>query len=875
MRHFVQATMLMGVVLQKQPDAHCFTIRSRAGDEYRIRVKDQTNFRCLTNLDDINNDRFVGSANNLQERIEKYIHEGNLVAVQAIHQVQGEKLLFDATAVHLLATANSHFFFEQSHWWLNQISIFADEWLDDLFGDRRNYSEADFSELYRTNLNIIGLPTDNNIQEMATLSRLIYGLSSAYLLRGNTRHLSAAAAGVRFQREAFRSLSHDGRYCFWAFGRRRQKYGTEWELLSENGDDAGTIPLYEQIYALAGLAQYYRITNDWEVLEDIRRTVRTFNDFYLDSKEKNPDFPGKGGYFSHLDYATMRADSPALGKNQSRKNWNSIGDHIPAYLINLLLALDPLPVGRESDLAKFVSTCRQMLDACTQNIMAHFPDPDPAIPYVNERFDATWHPEHDWGWQQNRAIVGHNLKIAWNLTRVVNYYLATGNAEDAQKASELAKTLADKMLEFGLDPVRGGCFDAVEREPQNDMTFEFAWSSTKDFWQQEQGILAYLILYGQTGKQEYLDAAREIMAFWNLFFLDRDNRGVFFRVTDIGVPVIEGDYANKATHAIAGYHSFELNYLAHIYLRSFVKDKPDSDQNFCLYFHLAANAQQESINVLPDYLPPGRVEVSGVVVNGVGRTVEDPRNFQIRLNQADLATSNGCSLVVEFTSVKPRPTPSHKPLAGQKIAILVESEYIPHEIKRYRERFTELGATVHLMSRLWEQPSATFINDVDPLTSDRSIYELKVNIDFQKVDVNDYAAVLMAANYCSVRLRYFQPSEGAAVKPGQVKTAPAVEFFARAMANKSIVKGALCHGLWILTPMPELLKGRKVICHEVVLADVVNAGAIYEASPTKVVVDKDLVTGYSAHEVELYIDTIADQICAGMPKKKACYQPLL
>ena len=23
-----------------------------------------------------------------------------------------------------------------------------------------------------------------------------------------------------------------------------------------------------------------------------------------------------------------------------------------------------------------------------------------------------------WGWQQNRAVVGHNLKIAWNLMRI-------------------------------------------------------------------------------------------------------------------------------------------------------------------------------------------------------------------------------------------------------------------------------------------------------------------------------------------------------------------------------------------------------------------------------------------------------------------------
>ena len=65
-------------------------------------------------------------------------------------------------------------------------------------------------------------------------------------------------------------------------------------MASENPDDRDTIPLYEQIYALAGLAQYYRITQDWEVLEDIRRTMNSFQTYYLDSPENYPQ-SGPGG----------------------------------------------------------------------------------------------------------------------------------------------------------------------------------------------------------------------------------------------------------------------------------------------------------------------------------------------------------------------------------------------------------------------------------------------------------------------------------------------------------------------------------------------------------------------------------------------------
>jgi protease I len=196
-------------------------------------------------------------------------------------------------------------------------------------------------------------------------------------------------------------------------------------------------------------------------------------------------------------------------------------------------------------------------------------------------------------------------------------------------------------------------------------------------------------------------------------------------------------------------------------------------------------------------------------------------------------------------------------LGGKKIAVLVESEFIPEEIEAYQKRFSQLKATVHLMSRLWNQPSVRFFSDEDTGNTPRTI---EVNIDFQNVDVNEYAAVIMSANYTSVRLRYFEPQPGQPVSAEQVRTSPAVQFFAKAMANPKIVKGALCHGLWILTPMPELLKDRKVICHEVVLADILNAGGVYVPSSSGVVVDGDLVTGRSRHEVEPFIDAITEQI---------------
>jgi mannose/cellobiose epimerase-like protein (N-acyl-D-glucosamine 2-epimerase family) len=690
-QYFNQSMSLLGKVVRinsTDPSRVSFHLRPRLGGTIEVHLGETTSYQPLMNLDRINRDRYrdsprdepdaVKKLKELKEQAEKagytveialratpallatrYLEEGNLVAVQGIYQRHGGAERFEARTIFLLQQApidrpaatpmsqemkpggdERRFYFENTYWWINQIQRLTDQWLDDLFDARRNYQISDFAEFYRTNLNIVGLPTDDNVQEMAMLSRLIYGLSSAYLLTGIDRYRLAANAGVAYQREAFRGSSADGRFTFWSAAKRRMKYGSQYVMTSQNPDDKDTIPMYEQIYALAGLAQYYRITADREVLEDLRRTATMIRQFFRDEEQ--------GGYFSHLDYVTLQPADPSLGSNQSRKNWNSIGDHIPAYLINLILSLDPLPRGRD-DLAGFREDCLDILRETTALICKHFPEQ--GCHYVQERFYEDWKPDREWGWQQNRGIVGHNLKIAWHLTRAANYFLTVGENDRAKSCMEVADKLAETMADFGLDALRGGCFDAVERVPQNGMPIEFTWGTTKDFWQQEQGILAYLIPHGNTTQDAsrglYLELAREMMAFWNIYFLDRENQGIFFRVTENGLPVVLDGYANKASHSIAGYHAFELNFLAHIYLRSFVERPKPAHQRFTLYFHPAADSQAESINVLPDFFRPGTMTLSAVMVNGRRVEFKDRADFQVKLRPEDL----GSSVVAEFQPV--------------------------------------------------------------------------------------------------------------------------------------------------------------------------------------------------------------------------------
>ena len=62
--------------------------------------------------------------------------------------------------------------------------------------------------------------------------------------------------------------------------------------------------------------------------------------------------------------------------------------------------------------------------------------------------------------------------------------------------------------------------------------------------------------------------------------------------------------------------------------------------------------------------------------------------------------------------------------------------------------------------------------------------------------------------------------------------------------------------MWLLAPVPELVKGRKVVVHNNLLGDAKNMGAIYVNED--VVVDADLVTARSGGHCNVFAKKIIE-----------------
>ncbi len=590
--NFTFSDLIAGYVTDVGSESGCFGLRTSDGREFSVKLTPTVYAERIRNLGEGYQDASA--------ELNDSLTEGQFLFVYGVFYPETQGTLeLEAKHIVFAGQTTEDYRFEEQDWWINQVRQLADFYLEHEFGDGPISYES-----YRTNLDISGDKASSGRQETDTISRLVYGFASAYLMTGEDRYLEAAEKGTAYLRDNLRFKDDDNDVTYWYHAVDVKADGTKHKVLaSEFGDDYHAVPCYEQIYALAGPVQTYRITGEQQILDDAEATIRTFEKYFKDSSEK-------AGFYSHIDPVSLSPHEASLGKNRAKKNWNSVGDHAPAYLINLFLA-----TGRK----EYADFLEYNFDLITE----HFPDYDNS-PFVQERFFDDWSKDQTWGWQQNRAVVGHNLKIAWNLMRM--------NSERAKDSYvEMAEKIASVMPAAGSDQQRGGWYDVMERElREGEENHRFVWHDRKAWWQQEQAILAYLILAGVTGNAEHRRLARESAAFYNAFFLDQDSGGVYFNVLANGQPYALGTERGKGSHSMAGYHSFELAYLAAVYTNLLVTKQPMD-----FYFKPKVDElPNRELRVAPDMLPAGSVKLGQVWVDGQPYHDFDAEQLIVRLPEA-------------------------------------------------------------------------------------------------------------------------------------------------------------------------------------------------------------------------------------------------
>lgn len=391
---------------------------------------------------------------------------------------------------------------------------------------------------------------DGDTKFPSMIARHLFSYSAAYLMSGREEDIMIADK----TKDYLLTYAWDSLYGGW------------YDDLTATGDPKQrTKSTFVQVYVITGLALYYAVTHDDEVLDYINRSNEL-----LEEKAWDKD---KGGYFDlcQQDW-TLHTETKSVSSQLAP---------VSGYLLYLYTATRN---------EKYLRQAEKILDT----IMRHMTDAETG--WVLESFDPNW-TYLPGATGADEINVGHNMEVAWSLLRL----FLLNNREDYFHAG---MSLADRLHQFGYD-ARNGFWSATISNQDPSLRSDFTF-----WWIQAYGNMFDLCLQHVKPDGSYTDSFRKGAAFWDSYFMDKRKGDTYLSVLQDGTP----SDLRKANQYKASYHSVEHGLLNYLYLANWVNPKP-----MTLYFRLNA---EKGERLYPLLIEQSNARISRVLINGAGYNPE-------------------------------------------------------------------------------------------------------------------------------------------------------------------------------------------------------------------------------------------------------------
>src|SRR5664280_2192321 len=319
-------------------------------------------------------------------------------------------------------------------------------------------------------------------------ARILWTFSSAFRVLKNRDYLKTAERAKDYLLAHFIDKEYGG--VFW--------------LLDHNGKmKDGKKQIYAQAFAIYGLSEYYRITNDRNCLEKAIDLFRLIEKYSYDNE--------LDGYFEAFNSEWGAIDDLRLSaKDANEKKTMNTHLHVLEAYTNLyrIWKDDLLKKQLQNLIEVFIN---RIVNSQTFNLKMFF--------------DEAWNDKTD------LVSYGHNIEASWLIY-------------------EAASVLDDEIL---IKKVKNVCLGIAEASKagimaDGGMIYEIFFGSghidsDRHWWVQAETVVGFLNSYLLSGKEEYLNPSLAAWRFISDYLIDRQNGEWYWSVNNNLLPNLKEDKA--------------------------------------------------------------------------------------------------------------------------------------------------------------------------------------------------------------------------------------------------------------------------------------------------------------------------------------------
>ena len=299
-------------------------------------------------------------------------------------------------------------------------------------------------------------------------ARILWTFSSAFRVLKNPDYLKTAERSKDYLLEHFFD----------------DKYGGVYWLLDHKGNmKDGKKQIYAQAFAIYGLTEYYRVTNDKICLEKAIELFHLIEEFSYDTQ--------LGGYFEAFSREWGQIDDLRLSaKDANEKKTMNTHLHVLEAYTNLYR------IWKNDSLRKQL---RNLIENFTDKIV------NLKTYNLNMFFDEEWNDKTD------LVSYGHNIESSWLIYEAAQ---VLGDEEISKKVKKICLRIAEKSKE-GLMGDGSMIYEKFFNSDRID--------TDRHWWVQAETVVGFLNAYHLTGREEFLNISLAEWRFIKTHLIDRQN----------------------------------------------------------------------------------------------------------------------------------------------------------------------------------------------------------------------------------------------------------------------------------------------------------------------------------------------------------------